>query len=210
MNLLIKYVCFSFVVLLVRDCNSSVRSLGPADYVNWVEDPENGLHITKAVGETTIELQYKPQDYQVLKDNPQTELSLDEFKSQQAEISDMQYFTLRISNSKGGDLLRSDASGVSDFSQRLAYFSSAMQKDISLIDGKDTVKCLLFHFERSYGIDPRSTFVLGFPFAKNKNTLPGKNEDKTVLFDDHEIGTGPVMITIEAEKLALLPQLKLD
>jgi hypothetical protein len=96
---------------------------------------------------------------------------------------------------------------MDEFTSRLAYFTGIMQQDIFLVEGKDTLPCLLYHFERTYGVDPRSTFLLGFPLAQVKNEAM---VDKTLFFDDRGLGSGPVMISISNENLNTLPSLKLD
>lgn len=210
MNLILKYSFLFLSVLLIRNCSKTQLSLSPDEYVSWIENGQNGLCPSKQIGQLQFDLQYKPLEYIVLKDNAGTKLSAAEMKKQVSDIGDMQYFTLRISSEKGGDLLRSDAMEMAEFSNRLAYFSSGMQKDIKLIEGNDTLSCLLFHFERSFGIDPRSTFVIGFPLAKKDRPGGISATDKIFLFDDHELGAGPVMLAIQARQISMLPTLNLE
>lgn len=210
MNLILKYSFLFLSVLLIRNCSRTQLSLSPADYVSWVEDEQNGFCPSKKIGQLQFDLQYKPLEYIVLKDNAGAKLSSAEMKKQVSDISDMQYFTFRIASEKGGDLLRSDAMEMAEFSNRLAYFSSGMQKDIRLIEGNDTLSCLLFHFERSFGIDPRSTFVIGFPLGKKDGPGGISTADKIFLFDDHELGAGPVMLAIQARQISMLPTLNLE
>lgn len=210
MNLILKYSFLFLSVLLIRNCSRTQLSLSPAGYVSWIESEENGLCPSKKIGQLQFDLQYKPLEYIVLKDNAGMKLSPAEMKKQVSEIGDMQYFTLRISSEKGGDLLQSDAMEMAEFSNRLAYFSSGMQKDLKLIEGNDTLNCLLFHFERSFGIDPRSTFVIGFPLAKQDGPGGTSATDKIFLYDDHELGAGPVMLAIKARQISMLPTLNLE
>lgn len=211
MNILLKYSCAVLTVLGVRACGEAPVFSDPGEYIGWVENKENGICAVKKVGAYDFELQYKPHDYIILKDNPDSVFTGDEMKKAVSEIQDMQYFTFRISNDKKGDLLNNEATEMSEFSSRLSYFSSIMQNDIHLIEGGDTLNCLLFHFERSYGIDPRSTFIVGFPYKAKEGIQVGEPaRDKIFLFDDHELGTGPVMIALKAEDLASIPKLNLD
>ena len=203
----------ALLVLLLstaQTCNKRI-SADATSYVSWVEDPENGLLAAKKNGTLKFELQFTPLEYRILKEHAEDTLTPASLKNYTAEIKDMQYFTFRISDDRGGDLLKADAASKEDFSSRLQYFSSGMQKDLSLIEGADTLPCLLFHFERAYGIDPRSTFVLGFPLGKKDG--PGGvpcTAGKTLLFNDHQLGSGPLYIEIRPENIQQLPYLNLD
>jgi hypothetical protein len=198
-----------FTLSFVHTCNKACVSLEPTDYINWVENADNGFAVTKQLSKYKFELQYKPLEYVVLQDNYGKLFSEKEMKKSMRDIEDMQYFTFRISDENGGDLLRDEITAVEQFSSRLAYFSSEMQKDVKLIESNDTLPCLLFHFERTYGVDPRSTFVLGFPLGKKdgKGGMPAET-DKVFLFDDHQLGAGPIYMTISADKINQVPFLK--
>jgi hypothetical protein len=210
MKLTFVSIAVFWLFLLAYACSPLRIELAPDAYISWVEDPANGILVSKQLNSFGFELQYKPLDYVTLKDNGDPRISSATLSNENTEIGDMQYFTFRISEAKGGDLLRDDVSSVDQFSDRLAYFSSGMQNDVKLIENSDTLSCLLFHFERTYGIDPRSTFTLGFPFAKEdgKGGMPAAY-DKIFLYDDHELGTGPVYIKISADKINSIPQLNL-
>lgn len=198
------------ILSTAHTCNKP-GAAGARDYINWVENPDNGLLVTKKSGSLTYSLQFTPLEYRILKEHADDTLTESKLTAYTNEIKDMQYYTFRIEDEKGGDLLKADATSKEDFSSRLQYFSSDMQKDLFLIEGNDTLSCLLFHFERSYGIDPRSTFVLGFPLGKKDGPggYPGVS-DRTFFFDDHQLGTGPLFLVIHSPNLQQLPHLNLD
>lgn len=202
-TLMIVILVFS-QTLALRFCGG-VESLTADQYKTWIELPENGLHVSKTIKDYQFDLQYKPAPYAVLQEYGVLPSSAD-FETTRAEIAEMQYYTLRISNVSGGDLLKDDVSTIDQFSTRLAYFTNEMQNDISLIENGDTLPCLLFHFERTYGVDPRSTFLLGFDLSQQ--TGDENPTDKIFLFEDHELGTGHVMMTIAIEDINKLPSLK--
>jgi hypothetical protein len=82
-----------------------------------------------------------------------------------------------------------------------------MQKDFKLIDGADTLDCVLYHFERVYGLAPYATMVLGFPLSKTR-TSDYKN--KTIGYMDKLFGAGNVYMTVEEEDLNNMPSLAID
>jgi hypothetical protein len=192
-------------LVMLKTCGNTPQALEPGAYVQWVEAPENGLLLTRSIGEYEFALQYKPAEYVVLQENGP---GVPAAKLQQgcADIADMEYFTFRIGKKGGTDLLKDDVSTTDQFTSRLAYFSAAMQRDLFVVSGTDTFPCLLFHFERTYGVDPRSTFLLGFDIT----TLKNGNTPAELIFgyDDKELGTGPVLFTFSPDKLLNLPSVK--
>ena len=79
-------------------------------------------------------------------------------------------YELRISSEAESDILK--ISNEFSFEQRLSYFMSGLQKDLILIVGKDTLPCILYHFERNFGIAPYLSLHTGFASPKNWKKLP--------------------------------------
>lgn len=205
MTILVKcgVAAISMMLLQVKTCKErEVLSLDTADYITWIENPDNGLVVNKDMNGLVFSLQYKPYEYEVMLQEKRA-LQGDEMHAIIDSISDMQYYTFRIATESGTDVQRYLAHDDQEYYARLEYFSLQMQNDIALIDGNDTLPCLMFHYERTYGIDPRATFVMAFN-AKQKST-----DSKTLLFTDRVFGSGPVLLTIESSSLQQIPQLYL-
>ncbi|MDP2387989.1 MAG: hypothetical protein Q8M29_16565 [Bacteroidota bacterium] len=180
-------------------------SLGPKDYINWIEDPGNGLIADKTIGEFTFSAFYKPLDYLALSDLEIDSTLKEELPKKIKEYEGMDYFSFRInSNADQSELLRVGIKEESEYYARLEYFSFKMQNDFKLISGGDTANCVLYHYERVYGLAPHASFVLGFP--KNVNS---KNTAKQLLFEDKIFNKGNIYITIPKEKLNHIPKLEI-
>lgn len=174
--------------------------LSPREYVSWIEDKNNGLKVEKKIGEFTYMFQYKPTDYVVAMDLKMDSISKAIFQKKGDEYSGLQYFNFRISTESGGELLKKNVADERDYYGRIQYFSFDMQNDLKLIDGKDTLKCLLFHFERVFGLAPYATFLLGFPVSQNR-------ENKTLFYDDKIFGLGRIYLTVQSKNINKLPSL---
>ena len=61
----------------------------------------------------------------------------------------------------------------------MRYLSMGIQNDISLINGKDTLPCSIFHFENNGGITPYIRFEIGFDLTKTQD-----QQESTVLIND--------------------------
>lgn len=211
-------------VLLVAAIFSSIpfkgcgeyKSLKPVEYVKWVEDVGNELVVKKIIGDYVFALQYKPLDYSVLKAERNLNISKQELNSKTTEIEGLQYFTFQISTKEGnGELLKSGISGKDEkveYEKRIDYFSSKMQNDIKLIDGQDTLPCVLFHFERTYNLTPYSNFNLGFEYGSEEKSsgatrAPLTYKSKRLLYNDHAFNVGAVELMIKEENLNKIPNL---
>jgi hypothetical protein len=198
--------------IFFRECGDH-ESLKPVEYVAWVEDMKNGLKVEKVIDDYIFSLQYKPLDYTVLKAERKPGVSEQELNKKVAEIADLQYFTFQISSKTGGgELLKSGINGKDEYEKRIQYFSSAMQNDIKLIDGKDTLPCVLFHFERTYNLTPYTNFDLGFEYGVEEKKarlahLPIEYKSKTLLYNDHALNVRAVEVVVKNENLNKIPNL---
>lgn len=176
------------------------EKLLPADYVSWVENLQNGLRVEKTIEDFTYTLQYKPLEYIALMELKKNSITTDELKKTTDNYSELQYLTFRISTTGSGELLKKKLKNNEEYYHRIQYYSFEMQRDLKLIEGKDTLDCLLFHFERVYGLAPYATFVLGFPKSGNTN-------NKTLLYDEKVFGTGKIYLTVQSKNYQKTPSL---
>jgi hypothetical protein len=208
MTLLLK-ISVGLIALLAtlwRSCAGTSSSLPASAYIAWVEDEANGLLVTKTIGTYTFSFQHKPSAYVVLQEEKRTNFSSESWDSLCAEVADMQYYTLRIGIEGNKDLTRFGLGNDQEYYARQEYLATLMQGDIQLIDGSDTLNCLMYHYERTYGIDPQASIVLAFDNKKSG----AASRNKTLYFNDNHFGVGPVMLTISAQSLSQTPELTLN
>lgn len=179
-------------------------SLEPGEYVQWIQDPENGLKKEKTIDDMIFTLQYKPHEYIVCMEEREPQLQDSLVKRKVGELSDMQYYDFKITLKKGeGELLKFKLNSPEEYNERINYFAFNMQKDIQLVEGNDTLPCSLFHFERAYDVTPSSVFMLGFPLSKNN-----PEDDKTLIVYDKTFNKGFIKFTFSNKELKNLPKLK--
>lgn len=177
------------------------KELIPSEYVKWMKDVSNGLREVKTIGDYTFTLQYKTPEFVVLQQYKSNDVLRAEIESQLPNYSGMEYYTFEITTADGHDLLDDQYHDADEVASRLEYFLSYAQDDFSLVNSSDTLPCSLFHFERSYSLSPVTTLVMGF-----EKVLPG--EDRTLVYNDRLLGTGPVQITIDSEDILSVPAVK--
>lgn len=189
-----KIIIFCVFSLLVFSC--AKKKMTAIDYMRYVENEDNGLKVSKNIGEVNYTIQFKPVEYILLKENRAND-------PKEKEIDGMQYYTLSFSLKKSDkDILRHDLREQNEYYERVNYFSYGLQNDIYLVEGTDTLKCNLFNYVRSYGLSPRADFILGF----NKT---GKNmiQDKLVVVEDKVFEGGIIKLKISEKDLENIPEL---
>lgn len=202
----------SIVLLCIGLCiwGCDKRALTVVEYIRWVEDESNGLIVSKVIQDFVFSVQYKPLNYVALKSLKRTAPDEEQLSKEMVEIEDLQYYTLRIGTNDGTkDLLKAGIESEDDYFMRIEYFSFHIQKDLQLIDGLDTLPCVLHHFERTYGITPHTNIVLAFKLPEDKSA-EGMLKAKTLIYNDQILGTGKILLTIKEEDLRMIPHLMMN
>ena len=164
------------------------QSLPAAEYAAWVNNPENGLKQGASTGSIQLTALYKPLDFIVLQEADVAVLSNQEaLNTRKQALSELQYYEVQVASHIGTD---------ATFQQ----FLGTLQEQISLLDGSDSLACVLYHHEPSMGVKPHETLLLGFFRTNSKN-------DKTLLIDLSQLGQGVTALHFEASALANLPKL---
>ncbi|PCI97037.1 MAG: hypothetical protein COB15_08720 [Flavobacteriales bacterium] len=214
MKSITEIIKIGFLFFIVA-CNGE-SSLNKEDYVHYVTNEDNGLLNTKEINDIEFHLQYEPINYKVLKKVKNRLITPKQYREDVERFKGGQYFIFKIAlKDKQGDLLKYEAKNQEEYADRVQYFSSRMQNDFYLLDGKDSLKCNLFHFERTYGVSPFSTFVLGFD-SNNELKEVGNTvkeivkDDKVLVYDDKAFGVGPIKYKIRAKDINNIPELTIE
>ncbi|HPI85880.1 MAG TPA: hypothetical protein PLR01_05870 [Bacteroidales bacterium] len=174
------------------------------DYVQWIQDPDNGFKKEKTINNLTFSAQFKPYEYIVCLEEKKDILPDSLVRRKVGELKDMQYYDLKISLKEfAGELLKYQLTSSQQYTERVNYFAFGMQHDIHLVEGTDTLACELYHFERTFDAAPTSTILLGFHISNQKTA-----ENKTLLFYDRTFNTGLIKFTFRTQELKNLPKLK--
>lgn len=188
-------------VLLVA---CTTNELVPMAYRSWIEDEANGLKVRKEISDFKFTFFYKPLEYIAVVESP--DMTREGLQQRVKELDGYQYYTLKIETQKYDELLKAGADSEREYYQHLEYFVSMMQDDLVLIDGNDTLPCVLYHFEQNYHLAPFNNILLAFE-KKDQEALQAG--DKTLLYDDFILGTGTVKMTIKGSAIDNVPKLKL-
>lgn len=192
-----KYLIISLVSALLLSCGSS--SLNREKYIRYIENPENGLMVKKNIGDYQFSLLYKPTEYIILKSKDSL-LTTQGMETEKQKYKGMQYYTFRIMQNKTGE----EESSVENNPVLTDYLDNYAENDFLLICGKDTLPCLLYHFERSYNAAPYQNILLGFAETKDQSLT------RTLVFNDKALGTGIVKMSVSNQSIQNIPALDLN
>jgi hypothetical protein len=197
-----KKAAISFLLLAIAIVMLSCgrKLVSPHEYVKWMKDKQNGLFVTKTIADFEFSLQYKSAEFIAIEQIRSDSVSSKTIEDRKRAINGMQYYTFRIKALDGKEVLQSGIADESEYASRLEYFLSYAKADISLIENGDTLACALYHFERNYGLSPITNIVLGF------ERKPGsESADKTFIYNDQVLNSGPVQLTIQAHDIQQIP-----
>lgn len=196
-----RFNCILLSVFIFASCQNSVS---PKDYVNYVKDYKNGLHKFKKIGALEVDVQYRPIPYVIANEFRKNNIRQEDYIKRESELSGLQYYNVKLSVAEQGqDITKYKVVSQEDYQQRLYYLSYKMKNDIQLVEGKDTLSPILYHFERSYDISDKRTFVVAFESTQNEV------KDKTLVIDAKPFGTGPIKLRMTEIDLNNLPKINL-
>lgn len=186
--------------LLLTACRPT--SLDPAAYMAWVSDPQHGLHSIRQIGDYQLDLQLLPPSYQALRQTegrPNSAL----IRAMEADMAESLDFELRLRPAQSSQpLLKHKISSPQHYQERVQYLAFEMEKHLQLVIGTDTLRPLIYHFERAFDLKPAVTCLLSF---ERPEVLPATAQ---LILDDQAFGMGPVHFRLSFAELTALPALK--
>ena len=196
-----KYLLFISVLVLGVSCKR--KQVSPESFLAYVDDPSNGLIRKEEIGDLVFSFQYRPPAYEVLRNNKSEPALADMFDTRVQEQGTMQYFLFRIgTKAKGQDVLAMNKAGA-DYNTMIDYFNTRIIDDMKLVDGKDTLPCVIHHWERTYHIAGYQTLMLGFEAP----TETAHHNTKTLVYEDQLFGIGRLQLSIAGNDIDNIPQI---
>lgn len=199
------FICLSLSLITITFQNCS-NSFDPGEYISYINNSGNGLNKNITSGPYHFELRYYPQELMLLREykNDIFNISEDSIQNHLKELKKYQFYHLRLSSAGNADFLKTGITRDNEYFERVAYYTSFAQQDFKLIQGKDTLSCNMYHFERTYGIQPFHTVILGF-----LNIDEDFEYGRTLLYNDRILGLKPLEIEIASEYLRKIPNLNI-
>lgn len=207
---------FIFIVFSFTSCSFFDRELGWNDYVNYINEEDNGLVKRKYINHLEITMQYLPAAYLV-----HSELKNDtSFTATQKDSILSLYahnltFVLSINpderdgDSPIEDVLFYNIKNKEEYTYRMMHLNFEIKDHIEL-DCDHQVKYVpaIVNMENSYGLSKgRKIMIVFTPLKSSDEFLKAKN--MTVSWNDEVFETGQHYFSFDAAQLFSTPGLKL-
>lgn len=182
-------------------------TINSAEDINeFVKDQKEILMYEKKIKEVNYKLNYISNEQMALKQvSDLSKINQIQFDSIVRDYDSLLFFNLEISiDNFNDDLLKYKLGGDVEFnySQLVEYYAFKMQRDINMVQNdKDTIPCVLYHYERNYGISPKTNIMLGFKVPSLKNTV--------FVYENKHLKTGTIKIIIQEKEILNHPHIKI-
>lgn len=201
--MLFKIQIMFFCLVLISCSSSAKKEMYPIEMVNWFNLEKESMNHEKIVGDYYFKLQFIPSEIKILTevDNPNV-IEKKYYDERINELNDKVFCFFEIGPvNQAKSFLETETSNLIEYGSRLNYFVTYAQQDFYMIQGKDTMKCLTYHFENTYGLKKSNT--ISMLFDKKNNT-----KDMEFIFDDKILNTGPIIFTQKSFSKTNTPTIK--
>ncbi|HEY1041025.1 MAG TPA: hypothetical protein VGF30_16540 [Bacteroidia bacterium] len=211
LNRIIYIVAGVILFFLPGSCNKSGNEVfvvsSKDDIKQFIKKENEKYGQEKKIKDINFKLNYISGDQMALRDVQDLEaISQPQFDSIVKNYDSLLVFNLEISIDNFNDeLLKYKLDGNIDasYNKRIDYYMFGMQKDINIVlAGKDTVPCILYHFERNYGVSPKNNFMLGFRASSLK--------DAVLVYENKFLDAGIIKFAINEEEIINHTHIKID
>lgn len=189
-----KLIKLLIVLIVVFSCKKP--SLNRNEFIQFMSNPENGFIQTVKTNGINFKLQLIPSVLSSLKAQANNNNEKDN------EYYDYFLMTISVDDFKE-DVLKYNLESYNQFDYRVRYCASNLNNDLFIINDKDTLKCPIHHYERSYGLSSDAKILFGFPDLNLKS-----ESDVKVIFFDKIFDTGKKIFVFKYDKISRIPDLK--
>ncbi len=202
-----RIIIYFILIVAITACGNP-KQLSSNEYIHWIEDSDNGLKKEKKLDDYQYKVLYKPADYIVFREIINSGAkAIDEEQVQKRinELANLYQFNFDVVSADGKtSVLQHNVSNQEEHAARINYFVSHAQQDFILVEGIDTMPCVLYHFEQTFGATPFNTISLGFE-RKNQKA----EGDLQLIFTNRLFNTGDIKFAFPKKTINNIPKLKL-
>lgn len=191
-------------IMLLSGCAGSDQRLHPEKYMVFLEQESNELKRTVTAGDTKYTVQLATPEYMVCKQftDKWDNLDTNAFKVRLSELKGHIFFLINISGKATNEAsVKEWMLANSQVERMVLYYEDRAAEDLSLLDGNETRKPVVYHFENNYGLAPYNTIVVGFE-------KPAMNNCQLV-FNDRFSGNPYIRVSYQEKDFKKLPHLLL-
>lgn len=204
---------FLWCVLIGCVSSSCNHSMEPSVYLRWLNNPENGVVLSKKNNGFIVTVKYLPTDYFISKELIKTK-DIAQADSIRSLYKDNVYFIMHIDNDpekieESADIMFRDIHGYPDYAERVYNLNFSLEESIELKIGDATYNPVLTSLENHYGLDGGRNIIIVFSPQK-KNQVLNLQEGAEFIYDDQTFGMGQTHFYYSAETFNNIPDLAIQ
>ncbi len=190
-----------------RNSDNSCVINSDSDAREFIEKESEKNTYKKRIKEVDFKLKYISNEQMALEDmKGLSEVTQAGFDSIIKNYDSLLFFNLEVTIDNFNEEMLKYKLGENpeaSYNDRIDYYSFRMQKDINLVlSEKDTVPCILYHYERNYGVSPKNNFMIGFKTSKIRNAV--------LVYDNKFLNTGTVKFALNEQEILNHPKIKIN
>lgn len=177
----------------------------PEDYLQWINNPDNGLVQKKKVNRLILKIKYLPHKYLLLIENE--EASSKEIEAMlQTRKSDGLSFLLTISPDlkDDGDIMFRGVSSLKEFNERVLQMNFNIGQSISLVLDHKVYNSVLSNLENTYSLNKGRNINLLFDITLEE-LRQSKDSKLDVKYVDEIFNTGIHHFLFDARDILRIP-----
>lgn len=173
----------------------------PLAYLEWAKNNRDLLFQQQQSAGYAFELQYRPIP-QIIGQELENLADKEKYNSRYQELKGLQYYNLYVRPLKAKGMSTINENQLNKPANLSRYLSYDMQKDLYLVENKDSLPCVLFHFESYADLNKKNNFVLAFPRQDTTDLIP-----KTIVLKPSVFNKQAIAFTYNQETLTQIPAL---
>lgn len=166
------------------------ESLPASEFASWVREEENGFIRKKPINDITFSASYIPAEFKAIRELGSEANDMSKRREVAANYQDLEFYEVGITIPDFQDeAIRYGVGDMTNYQERVQYYSFGANRDVLLICNGDTVECPVHSWERTFQAQNNITLGFAFPAEKLKDY---KNHPRELVFYDRIFGKGPL------------------
>jgi hypothetical protein len=181
-----------------------------AEYSNFINNPDNGLIVTRKINGLKISVKYLPAEYLEYKEmQGDKEVIKNQLDSLKKEYENSITFLMSIGpdEDKGNknDIMFDKIANYKEYAERLLSLNFEIDKNITLKTGNLELKPVLSALENTYGLSKSRNIVFAFAVTKADKEEIEKSNELDFSYSDDLFQLGLMHFNFSKNKLENLP-----
>jgi hypothetical protein len=207
----IFFLLLSITTIACR--NNNVQSVTVTEYLKMLNNPDNGLVVTKKVNGLNISMKYLPAGYLVYKEQKEQSFNKAQADSIEKAYANSLTFLLTFSpdETKGNetDVMFDGLKNYKEYVERDLAMNFDMEQKVILRAGKKAYKPVLSSMENIYSLNNGRSIILVFVPTDNKEEF-NKMDDVDLTYTDDLFNVGILHFNFLTTNFTKLPQINFN